>query len=478
MSERSRRKRRRHEERAKTNSPRRDTERGVSNRGVPNWIWLAAAVIVMAALYWSKSTTWQEAPPPEVVEIDDSPLLPTVSFDATEHEMADETTAVLDRLTAAFPESPHAQSVKGNVLSLFGRSQEAMECWRQSIALDSQFAPGYRQIAGKLLEDGDYVEAAELLRQAIALDDTTVGVANQLADALMQTGEMQEAFDVLEAGVRAGTTAARTDYLFGQILLQLQEYDDARRHLLDAIEEDPEDTNAYYLLAQACAKLGQRTDSRKWLTEFKRLKAAEKVQGVDDMRAREDRARVRSYLATAYRESGKVYLLHRQIDSAEKHWLMAAALGNEDIESLAALGQLYRQQNDQMKLMKVQQQLCVIEPDSPIHALELGRSLLRLSQFDRAEAAFLRANELEPSRADVSAALALLYIQADRTDRRPSQFAQTAVQFEPSGANYFLLGVALQSEGDLAGALVAVRRAIESEPGNVRYRQVYDDLNQ
>ncbi len=392
--------------------------------------------------------------------------------------MAAEANDVLAALTAAFPRSAHAQSVKGSILSLFGKSAEAMRCWRQSLVLDPDFAPGYRQIAGKLTEDGEYAEAVELLQQAMELDQTMPGLANQLADALMYCGKMQEALAVMEQGKRSGTAVAGTHYLLGQILLQLRRYEEARTHLLRAIEENPEDTDAYYVLANVCARLGDRKQAANWRQRFQSLKQAETKRGVVDMRNREDRGRVRGYLADAYLEAGKVYQYHGELAQAEHHWLKAAAYEPADIESRTALARLYRDRNDQLKLVKVLQQLVSIEPDNAGHLVELGRSLLQLGQLDRAEGALTRACELAEDRPDAYSALALFYVQTGRNAARTIPLAQQAVDLQPSAEHYFVLGVAHQSQGDYSAAVNAVRQAVAIEPGNTGYRQAYEQLLQ
>ena len=477
MSERSRSKRRRQ------NSPAESSPKG----NIRPILWLAAvaAIIVLAARLSGVLTSTsqdrsgqQNTTVTQKVEIDTKPLLPEISSQATVDEMAAEANEVLDRVVAEFPKSASAFSVRGHVASLFGNSAEAMEHWRHSLELDPRFVQAHCQIGDMLMEEGDYNEATRFFRSALDLDPTLPGLSNQLADALMHDGQMHEARSVLELSIDKGTASTGTSFLLGQIALQLREFDEARRQLSKAVDEEPENNSIYYRLALAYAGLGHHAKAAEWRNKFQSLRAARVAEGRQEMRQRDDGARVRNYLAITYREVGKVYHLHGDLEEAESHWLAAAALAPEDTESRTALSMIYRQANDGVKLVKVLRQLRAINPDEPGYYLELGRLLVDLGHFEAAERDLTRFCELAPDRPEGYGSLAYLHVHADRNDGQAAPLARKAVQLEPNAENYFLLGLACQAEGNLREALSAVRQAVELEPGNTGYRQAYEALQQ
>ena len=52
-----------------------------------------------------------------------------------------------------------------------GKTEEAEDCYRQSIAMDSQYAIGYNNLSVLYFRKADYREALDLARQAIAIDN-------------------------------------------------------------------------------------------------------------------------------------------------------------------------------------------------------------------------------------------------------------------------------------------------------------------
>ena len=63
-----------------------------------------------------------------------------------------------------------------------------------------------------------------------------------------------------------------------------------------------------------------------------------------------------------------------------------------------------------------------------------------------------------------------------RYNRLPEarKLAEKAVEIQKSAANHFVLAWACDKNGDTAGALSAIKRAVELDPTNPRYRRVYE----
>ena len=59
-----------------------------------------------------------------------------------------------------------------------------------------------------------------------------------------------------------------------------------------------------------------------------------------------------------------------------------------------------------------------------------------------------------------------------------TQLARAAVQVEPSAPNYLVLSVACASNGDFAGAASAIEQAMKLDPGNPKYVQMYEMIQE
>lgn len=442
-------------------------------------IWLILSAVAIAVVGWfaiqPRIDSDQESPIPADT-FDPQPLFDEPPVSQTEDEMASEAMTVLAELETALPNSADAQSVKGHILSLFGRSQEAMECWQRALELDPRYAPAHRQIGDQLLQDGQYEEAVRHLRQAMELDNSVVGAPNQLARALMHAGQMEESLAVLQRGLDDGTAAEGAHSLLGQVSLLLNRFEEAKKYLQRAIAESPEDTKAYIGLARAAARLGDRSEAVRWQEKYRELKAADDARGVEQMRSRDDVSRVRQYLAVTYREAGNVYLTNQELKLAERHWLAAAARAPNDVNSRSMLEQLYRESNQLSKRVHVLRQLAALEPVSPGYVLELGHAWFAVGRVASAEEAFQEYCRLVPADAAGYSALALLRVQSNRGDDQAVQLAEKAVALNETASTQFILGVARQSTGDQPGALAALQRATELDPQNPTYRAAYDGV--
>jgi cytochrome c-type biogenesis protein CcmH/NrfG len=116
-------------------------------------------------------------------------------------------------------------------------------------------------------------------------------------------------------------------------------------------------------------------------------------------------------------------------------------------------------------------ELCRLQPENPRHLLLRGSLLVRLDRWDEAEQAFHEACRLAPRRGAGYTALAQLYIRAGRKLDEAVALARQAVELEPAGRSYAVLGEALERSGDRDGARRALEQALKLEPDNIEYRR-------
>jgi len=58
------------------------------------------------------------------------------------------------------------------------------------------------------------------------------------------------------------------------------------------------------------------------------------------------------------------------------------------------------------------------------------------------------------------------------------QLAEKAVALDAIATNYFVLSWACDTNGDIANALPAIKRALELDPGNQQYLRLYKQIQQ
>jgi predicted TPR repeat methyltransferase len=67
-------------------------------------------------------------------------------------------------------------------------------------------------------------------------------------------------------------------------------------------------------------------------------------------------------------------------------------------------------------------------------------------------------------------------LQLNRDPTDAAELARQAVERAPTAANYFLWSVASQRSGDRTRAKAAIEKALELDPGNAQYQQLYLSL--
>jgi tetratricopeptide (TPR) repeat protein len=185
---------------------------------------------------------------------------------------------------------------------------------------------------------------------------------------------------------------------------------------------------------------------------------------------------LRKGAAYAYLNAGRVYAKHGKAREAEQHWTNAARLDPNDTESRQMLVMVFEQQDRSEEAIPILEELSRIEPENPIHYVNIGALNVRLQRFEAAEDAYRRLKQRAPDSPRGYVALARLFLDTGRRLSEAKELAAKAVQLEPTASNYFLLGTACERSGDTAGALSAVERARQLDPGNSLYRDEYAKL--
>jgi len=379
---------------------------------------------------------------------------------------------VATRLMKEFPNRSEPVALMGLVQRSLGRTDEALRCWEECLRLDPAYADACKSMGLIALERGEFERVLELCQQALASAPTSPGLHELMAKALMNLGRPEEAIAHLEKDIEISPAASSVYYVLGEAHLRLRQYDQAKQAYQTATEMDPNIKHAYYGLATACARLGEREEASQNRRRFKDLKDKELQELIEESVGFDDVVAVRGHLVNTLVQAGQVYYRYRKTSSAELHWGRAAELDPKNTTCRTKLAELYQRVGRNRDARRICEQLVKIQPDNPVHWLNLGVLNERLSEFDAAEPALRKVIELDPKNAWGYGELARVLMRANRRLPEAKALASTAVRLGPEARQYFVLCEACDKNGDPTGALAAIERAIELEPGNVKYRQV------
>lgn len=385
---------------------------------------------------------------------------------------------IVDRLVQRFPQDPDAVAAMAWLHSRFGKSEEAVTYWRRCLELNPDYGEAHFWIGSVARDRGDHQQAAECFRKARQLDPGSPQLAVHLAQALMSQGKMEEAIEVLQENLRSHPKSMPTFVLLGQIYGQLKEHEKAKKNFEAAVEMYPGFTSAYYGLADACSKLGETEKSKEYLEKFQSLKARDEKAHRDALKAHAPLSPVRHGVAEVCTLAGKVYLSHEDPRTAEELLRRGADLCPAHPECLQVLAWLYERQGRTDEAMATWLRAKENQSENVSVHLRLGALYVRLGQFEAAEEAFNNVIKISPHQAGGYAALANLYLQANRRLPEAKRLALEAVEKEPLARHYFLLTVACQRNGDLEGARSAIERALALDPGNPEYLRMRDLIEQ
>ncbi len=395
---------------------------------------------------------------------------------AVAETMQNEAYGVAQRLIAAFPNSPEAVSVMAMVHHRFGNTAEATKWFDKCLQLDSRYADAYHGMGAMALRKGDYAEAARFLRQAISLDPVSAGARLQLAEALVGSGVIEEAAVVLREGIARSPETSQLYYALGDVYDQLGDYSQAKENFLAALKMDPQLRTGYYRLGRVCARLGQKEESDAYMKEFAEGNTQYQQAQVEWIRETDDLAISHRSTADIYRAAAQVYRQSGRLQIAEEHLVRAAKLVPRDSVSRRELVLLYQESRRTEDTLRVLQELADIEPENDHYRLQIGTLNASLNRFAEAERAFLDAIRVAPQRPDGYLAAARLYAVSGQKTEESVRLAEIAVKLAPTAKGYLILSAAHKSNGDTAGALAAIKQAIERDPHNDDYRRMHDSL--
>ncbi len=406
----------------------------------------------------------------------------TAAFSQTDEEqqkisaLKKEELELAERLTKDFPNSINPVMLMGNIWERHGDATKALEYFKKVLQQDPERSDVYKSIGWFFMNKEQYAQAIEHWQKALQIDPNIPGVHHDIALALMGQNRQNEAIGELERDVQISPRSASSYFLLGQLYLRQKEYEKAGNNYEKAIEIKPNYPNVYYGLFTLSARLKQQEKAAEYMAVFKKLKAEDMKDLKNQNEAADDLIDMQKGAAETYLLAGQMYQAGGNIQKAEELYKKAATLNPENIQCLEKLASLYIARNRITDAIPLYERISELDPNDPICHLNIGKLSMRLKKLENAEKAFRKAIEVAPDSSGGYRELAQLYLRAGRGYPEARELAEKAIALEPSALNYFVLCWALDMNGDSENAIKAIERAMQLEPANMRYRNVYEHI--
>lgn len=158
-----------------------------------------------------------------------------------------------------------APMLLGDMLTALNRQQEAVNAYRQAIAIAPTKAANYVRLAICLARLGRNGDAVKELRYAVLLDPKSVMAKSTLGQALVAVGDKQEGLVFLKQAVQLAPNDVTTHNNLACGYAQDKQYPEAVTEFRVALALDPYFAMAYYNLGCALRDMG---DSRGAIQAF------------------------------------------------------------------------------------------------------------------------------------------------------------------------------------------------------------------
>jgi len=415
------------------------------------------------------------------IQTEERVLIPDIEPLATEQDVAalkKKELELAEKLNKDFPDSDDALVVMGNLWLRHGNAVEGLKFLNKALEINPNRTDVYKSMGWLFLKKGEFEQSIEHYRKALGIQPQLSDVRSNLGHALMMSGRHDEAIEELEKQVEILPSSDFACFLLGQIYLLKEEYQKAKENYEAAVRIRPNYTNAYYGLTSVCTKLGNSEKAREYSEIFKKLKA----EGRKSLKGRKveynDFFQTQRSAAITYINVGRMYRDNGKLNEAEEPLKQAAGLDPENVICFLELASLYQAKRQPAKALQMYQKIRDIEPESPISYFMVGILSAHLKRFGNAEEAFSKMITLAPRKSDGYRELARLYLKTGQKLPQARQLAGKAVTLEAVATNYFVFGWASYAVGDTANALAAVKRAVELDPGNAQYQNLYKQIQQ
>jgi len=152
--------------------------------------------------------------------------------------------ALYQDCAAKSPGKARVQNNLGAALSRHGRLPEAVEQFRNALAIKYDFADAHYNLGYALARQGELEQAVHHFRESLRLDPKSLKTLNNLGVALVFLGRYREAMDYLQAALKINPSDADVNSNIGFALMKQGDPEGAVQHLSRALAIDPNHVDA------------------------------------------------------------------------------------------------------------------------------------------------------------------------------------------------------------------------------------------
>lgn len=156
------------------------------------------------------------------------------------------------------PNHCRALNYQGYQLMTLGRLEEAVDCFKKSIVVNSDFAESHANLGLALQRMGNAPGAFEQFQKAVALKPDHAVALNNLGVLLADRGDLMGAATRLREAVRHDPEYMEAHYNLADVLADLGNFSEARKHLEEALRIKPDSREATAALKRIKSVMGGR----------------------------------------------------------------------------------------------------------------------------------------------------------------------------------------------------------------------------
>lgn len=375
------------------------------------------------------------------------------------------------------PSPANALYFLGLIESQRGSLDKAKEYWRQAIKTGPSLAEVYFELGVAYNKDKRWEKSVRVLREAIRLRPEMPAAHYQLARAYLKLGKTTEGTRELEefqrlktayarlgarhTMIRAAPDAAITLFGLARNYMQEEKYAEAGREFQKALWHDPRLAKAYSGLGRAYVGLGRLDDA------FEALGKALELE---------------PNLAEAYITKGLILLTRADKSGSRSDYESAVSACRRGIELnpklqvpiviRVTIGKAYLQEGELTRASRQFEEILKTDANFSDAYFYLGAIHLARHEYEKAESAYLRVIELDPSSANAYERLAHLYGTRGILLDEAIQYAEKAIDLKPDSAAYYNTLSWLHFLGkDYEKSETSVIKALELDPDNQLYSE-------
>jgi tetratricopeptide (TPR) repeat protein len=388
---------------------------------------------------------------------------------------------ILDELLKREPHSRIGLVLKGRLLLLEKKPDEALEAAKAAVAADPErSADGQFLMAQVYIAKGRVDEAQDALKQVLKLDPRSVGAQIALARLYASRGEKQPAIELAQQAVVSAPFNPEARLALVRAVLASGDTVRADKEVRALLAQFPRSSVVHVQIGALHLARHDLAAAREAFSRALALDAAspDALAGlvVLDLGAKDARSalgRVETRLqaapadARAWFLAARAYALVGDAAQTESALMKTIALDPSNIQAFAMVGDLFGMQGKLDKALQQFQAWAVREPRSVAAHTMVGLVLEKQSRPAEAQKAYEKALELDPHAAIAANNLAWLLAEGGGNLDQATELAQTAKSQAPDQPAFNDTLAWIYYKKNLAEqAVPLLQQSLEKDPDN------------